>query len=440
MVQRPDHVAVLLPRAGHPAVQRREPVRAAAPQVRAQLGAQEGMDPEGAARGTGPGDERRRALQLREHVPGVGALREDGGERGGDLVADTDGGEHVRDVGGQPGEDLAGEVVREVGVPGEVTQQGVGVGRPGERPRREGQGRGPALGLRAQEVEPVGAHRDPGGGEQGRRLVPGEREVARAQVDDLLTQPEAVEPQRRVGPRGEHQQQVGGPVAKERGQPVQRVRCGDGVDVVEDQGDRARRGEGVDDRRDERRVPARRGRPRQCPRRPVRARHAVERREQGGPEPAVRVVVGVERDPGPGPVRQPVGEELRLAEPGGRTDHDDLSGGRAVQHAGQPRPGEEGRGHAGARALRGRHDRPPRNVHTADPTTAAAPGPVDVLVRSATAGPPAASAQRGPRSGRSAFAQSVSRGSPAGPATGDGWRSFDIVFDSIWRIRSRVTP
>ena len=100
VVQRPDHVAVFLPCAGHPSVQRREPVRAAAPQVRAQLGAQEGMDPEGAARGTGPGDERRRALQLREHVPGVGALREAGGERGGDLVADTDGGEHVGDVGG----------------------------------------------------------------------------------------------------------------------------------------------------------------------------------------------------------------------------------------------------------------------------------------------------------------------------------------------------
>ena len=35
VVQRPDHVAVLLPRAGHPAVQRREPVRAATTQVRA---------------------------------------------------------------------------------------------------------------------------------------------------------------------------------------------------------------------------------------------------------------------------------------------------------------------------------------------------------------------------------------------------------------------
>ena len=265
-------------------------------------------------------------------------------------------------------------------MPGEVAEQHVGVGRRGERPRCEGQGRGPALGLRAQEVEPAGAHRDPGGGEQGRRLAPGEREVARAQVDDLLAQPEAVEPQRRVGSRGEHHQQVGGPVAKERGQPVQRVRCGDGLDVVEHQGDRSRRCDGVDDRRHERRIPARRRRPRQRRQRPVRSQHAVERRKETGPEAVVRVVVGVEGDPGPGPGGQPVGEELRLAEPGGRTDHDDLSGCRAVQHAGQPRPGEEGRGGARARGLRGRHDRPPRDVHAADPTAAAAPGPAPEVV------------------------------------------------------------
>ena len=34
----------------------------------------------------------------------------------------------------------------------------------------------------------------------------------------------------------------------------------------------------------------------------------------------------------------------------------------------------------------------------------------------------------------------TSRGSRAAPASGCGWRSFDIVFDSICRIRSRVTP
>ena len=32
------------------------------------------------------------------------------------------------------------------------------------------------------------------------------------------------------------------------------------------------------------------------------------------------------------------------------------------------------------------------------------------------------------------------RGSRAGPGSATGWRSFDIVLDSIWRIRSRVTP
>ena len=32
------------------------------------------------------------------------------------------------------------------------------------------------------------------------------------------------------------------------------------------------------------------------------------------------------------------------------------------------------------------------------------------------------------------------RGSRGATASGDGWRSFAIVFDSIWRIRSRVTP
>ena len=108
VVQRPDHVAAFCrARATRPCSAATRS-GAAAPQVRAQLGAQEGMDPEGAARGTGPGDERRRALQLGEHVPGVGAFREACGERGCDLVADTHGSQHVGDVGGELGEDLAG--------------------------------------------------------------------------------------------------------------------------------------------------------------------------------------------------------------------------------------------------------------------------------------------------------------------------------------------
>ena len=304
------------------------------------------MDPEGAARGTGPGDERRRALQLREHVPGVGALREDGGERGGDLVADTDGGEHIHDIGGQLVEDLAGEVVREVGVSGEVTEQHVGVGatrratglrRPGPRPSP----RSAPTGGRAGRGSP-----GPGRGEQGRRFVPGEREVARAQVDDLLTQPEAVEPaaSRRIVSRAPA---AGlGPVAKERGQPVQRVRCGDGVDVVEDQRDRSRRREGVDDRA----TNAGPGSASPAAAAPgaVRARHSVERREQGPAQKRSSASSSASRvTQAPARSASQVGEELRLAEPGGRTDHDDLSGCRAVQHPGQSRPGEEGRGDAG---------------------------------------------------------------------------------------------
>ena len=132
VVQRPDHVALLLPLAGT------RPCSAANRSGRRRrrsacsCARRRGWIPEGAARGTGPCDERRRALQVREHVPGVGALREDGGERGGDLAADTDGGEHVRDVGAHSGEDLAGEVVREVRVPGEVAQEPMGGSDPSE--------------------------------------------------------------------------------------------------------------------------------------------------------------------------------------------------------------------------------------------------------------------------------------------------------------------
>ena len=419
MVQRPDHVALLLPLAGHPSVQRREPVRATAPQVRPQLGAQEGMDPEGAARGTGPGDERRRALQVREHVPGVGALREDGGERGGDLVADTDGGEHVRDVGGHSGEDLAGEVVREVRVSGEVAHQPVGVGRPAERARREGQRRRPALRLRAQEVEPVGAHRDPGGGEQGRRLVPGEREVAGAQVDDLLTQPEAVEPQRRVGPRGEHQQQVGGPVAHERGQPVQRLRCGDGVDVVEDQGDRARRGEGVDDRRDERRVPARR-RPaaavptvssvRSAPGTPPSAASRPAQNRSSASSSASSVTQAPARSTSQSArscvLPNPAGAQTTTTCPGAARSSTRVSRGRG-------RKDGDGRGRVHFAGDTSGHPAMSTRRTLRPACTATSTRPAGPLRRR---GPRLRQHSRGPRAGPS----SVSPGSRAGPATGTG--------------------
>ena len=99
--------------------------------------------------------------------------------------------------------------------------------------------------------------------------------MGRPDVDDLPGEAEPVEPQRWIAPGGEHQLQLRGPVAHERGEPVQRVRVDEDVDVVEHQRHAAGRcGDRVDDRREEAGIPAGPLGQRQRPQRGLRRRGA----------------------------------------------------------------------------------------------------------------------------------------------------------------------
>jgi hypothetical protein len=330
---------------GRDAAQVRCPVAVQPDEVGEQVRTQHGVHVVAVLCGVDPDDQRGLFGDGVEQRGRVRPAGQSSREVRGDLLADADRAQELGHVGGQSREHLVDQVRRDRAVVrGEVGEEPVGVTASGQRQRRQAQRGSPALGLLEEPLELVGVQLDPVGVEQRPHLGGGELQVLGADLGELVREPQPGYRQVRVVPRREDQAQVRGLVLQQGRQPLQWLRSGDLVEVVEDQHDRPRQlVEGVDHLGEEARVPARVRRHREPPQRVVSGHRGRggQRVEQCRPEPAVVVVVGVERYPRRfpgGPLARPLGQQQRLSRPGRRADQGDHRLAGPVQHGQQLRP------------------------------------------------------------------------------------------------------
>ena len=301
------------------------------PQVGVELGAQQRVDPEPPPALAVAHHERGVVFEVGQRVARVGPPGERGGQRGGDGVAHAHREQHLDDLVGQRGQDLAHQVVGDgLPVAGEIGEErgrvrGLAQGDAGQAQRR-----GPARRLRVQEVVLRGGDVHVGPRQHGGGLLGGEGERGCPQLPQLAGEPQPSEAQRRVRAAGQHQPQARRPVVQQGREACQRVGVGQLLQVVEHHDERAgHRDQRVDDGVEELRAAARHvGQPHSAQR--VGGGHGGHRREGGQharPEPPVGVVLAVDGQPGdPARLpRHPVGEQERLAVTGGRRDEDDLA-------------------------------------------------------------------------------------------------------------------
>ena len=299
------------------------------PQVGVELGAQQRVDAEPPPALAVAHHQRRVVFEIGQHVTRVVALGERGGQRGGDGVAHAHREQHLDDLVGQRGEDLAHEVVGDgLAVAGEIGEERGRVGRVPQRDAGQAQRRGPAR--RLGEQQPVLRRGDVhvGPREHGSGLVGGEGERGGAQLPKLAREAQPSQAQRRVGAAGQHQPQPRRPVLQQRREARDRVLVRQLLQVVEHHHERTGQGhQRVDDGVEELRAAARHvgqadgaqrvgGRHR---------RHCGQCGEHARPEPPVGVVAAVDGEPGDpvGLVGHPVGEQQRLAVARGcRHEHD----------------------------------------------------------------------------------------------------------------------
>ena len=167
---------------------------------------------------------------------------------GGLTYVVAEAGEEPREHGGlgqeraqvvvEPGEDLAREVVRDVGLAtADLIERPAG----GPHPQRgEVQSDAPALGPLHERFELVIGELDPfGGRQQFACLITGERELGRPQLGERAVCAPARQRQLRVGAGDQDQADAVGQRPDRMGDRRQAARAGDLVEVVEDDGQRA---------------------------------------------------------------------------------------------------------------------------------------------------------------------------------------------------------
>jgi hypothetical protein len=181
-------------------------------------------------------------------------------------------------------------------------------------------------------------------GEQGPGLLEGEGQLGLAELAELPGHPEPVQAQRRVGPAGHHQAELGWGVVEQEPELAGHRLAGRLVQVVQDQHHRRRElGQAGRERAQEGVAGlGLRVEPGQGPTGPDDP-GAAEGGQHLGPEPG-RVVVA-RAGPHPGhrprrpPVRRPGGQQEGLAVPGRRGQQGQRPLGALVEQAVQPRPG-----------------------------------------------------------------------------------------------------
>ena len=312
------------------------------PQVGVQVGAQQRMEAEPPLALAVAHHQRRPVLQVGQHVGGVAAFGQRGGQRRGDGVAHAHREQHLDHLVGQRGEDLADEVVGDrLPVAGEIGEERRRVRGLAQRDAGQAQRRGPARRLRVQQPVLRGGDADVGPRQHGRGLLGGEGERGRAQLAQLAREAKPPQAQRRVGAARQHQPQARRPVLEQGLQARDRVGVDQLLQVVEHHHERPRHGhERVDDGVEELGAAARHlGEAHGAQRVAVRdGRHRRERGEHARPEPPVGVVLAVQREPGDpaGAPGDPVGQQERLAVARGRRDEDDLAVAGVVKVVAQP--------------------------------------------------------------------------------------------------------
>ena len=214
VVQGVDRLVLVCPPVGGGGVQVGGPGGSLAVQVGDQVGAQEFLDAVGVAVLSGGGQQRGVVGEPVEQAAGVFPAGQLGGQPGGDGVADADHSQELLDVVGQRGEDLSGQVVGDRAVvAGELVEERVAVGGPGECECGQAQPGGPAAGALVQRVDLGGGEVQAGSFEQGGGLGGGEAQPVGAEFVEPAGEAQPGQGQRRVEPAGQDELEAGGAVA-----------------------------------------------------------------------------------------------------------------------------------------------------------------------------------------------------------------------------------
>ena len=301
VVQGVDRLILACPPVGRGGVQLGGPGGSLALQVGGQVGAQEFLDAVGVAVVSGGGQQRGLVGEPVEQAPGVFPAGQLGGQPGRDGVADADHSQELPDVVRERGEDLPDQVVGDRAVvAGELVEERVAVGGPGERECGQPQPGDPAAGALVQGVDLGGGEAQTGSFEQGGRLGGGEAQPVRAKLAQPAGEAQPGQRQRRVEPGGQDELETGGTVAQQGLQAVQGDRVDELVHVVEDQPDRpGQLLHGVAELGEELRLGA--GLPHPGGVQAAARRHRRAGRERGHhrrPQPLRVVVVAVQAHPG----------------------------------------------------------------------------------------------------------------------------------------------
>ena len=319
---------------------------------------------------SGPGrlDKRVRARQGRQDCPGLLVAGQLAGGLGADLLQDAGVQQDIADRGRLGIEDLRHQVAGQGAVVGDqLGNELVRAGMGRHRDRGQPQARSPALGPPGQGLQRVRRQRDAVPGQQLPGFGGGERQVAGPDLGQLPGQPVTVHRQRRVHPCGHHQPQPRAGVPQHVTEPVQHLRAGQQMQVIEDH--RHRRVLGSQHRRQPQQEPVP-GIPPPPGRQHRRDGHAgpAQRRHHMGPEEPRPVIELIHRDPGHRPWlgRRPRRQRHRLARPRRAGDRSQRAPPPALgDQLGDPRPRHRPVRHTRRRDLRcqdrngGRNRRPP---------------------------------------------------------------------------------
>ena len=179
---------------------------------------------------------------VRERLQGPlapGALRELVGQGGADPLQQRGAQQHRADLRGLAVEHLGQEVAGDGPfAPGELRHEALGIRMAGERQRREADAGGPAFGPLVQPVEARVGQLDPGHLQQVPRLRPAEAQVLGPQLDELVREPQTVQAEAELLPRGHHHTQRRRQPAEEHLEQVERLGRAQLVHVVDDEHER----------------------------------------------------------------------------------------------------------------------------------------------------------------------------------------------------------
>ena len=185
-------------------------------------------------------DERVRVLQRQQDALRARAAGQQIGQFTVDPVEQGSAQQQLLDVGGLTVQHLGQQVLGDGAVAaGELRDETLGIGVPGQRNRREPQARGPPFRSLLQQRRPGLGQRDARGVQQLAGFALGKAQVRRADLGELARQAHPVQPQPQVMTRGQDRMRIRGEVGQQPGELGQGLRRVQLVQIINHQRDAA---------------------------------------------------------------------------------------------------------------------------------------------------------------------------------------------------------